>query len=156
MTLRKWDPLRDLLTLQERMNRLFEESLVRLGQPLLANGTWTPAADIYDAVEGYVVLLELPGVEPDDLGVEVRADRLTVRGVRGVGRPTRPDCFHRMERSYGAFARVFHFPDEVDPARFTARLEDGVLQVEVPKARARSGRRAGGGRSPAPLGRGGG
>ena len=84
MTERKWDPLRDLLTLQERMNRLFEESFAgRLEEPaLVGSATWTPLADAYEMPEGFVVDVELPGIEEDDVEVQVDGDVLVVKGQR--------------------------------------------------------------------------
>jgi HSP20 family protein len=142
VTGRKWDPLRDLLMLQERMNRLFEESFAgRLEEPaILGSGTWTPLADAYETGEGFVVILELPGIEQDDVEVQVDGDSLTVKGQRrALGQ--RPDRYHRMERSHGPFLRSFKLTDEVDPARVTAQLRDGLLRLELPKVRGRSGGR---------------
>ena len=142
MSERKWDPLRDLLTLQERMNRLFEESFAgRLEEPaLMGSGTWTPLADAYETPEAFVVFLELPGIDEDDVEVHVDGDTLTVRGQRrGLG--LRPDRFHRMERSHGPFLRSFQLTEEVDPGRVSAQLGDGVLRLELPKVRSRAGPR---------------
>jgi HSP20 family protein len=141
MPIRRWDPLRDLLTLQERMNRLFEHSLVRgrLADPALASGTWTPLADVYETAEAFVVQLEVPGIAEDDIEIHVDGDSAVVRGHRQPVSRTRPDSFHRMERSYGAFSRSFQFPEDVDPDRVTARFKDGLLRVEIPKLRARGG-----------------
>ena len=142
MTVRKWDPLRDLLTLQERMNRLFEESFAgRLEEPaLVGSGTWTPLADAYETPEAFVVLLELPGIDEDDIEVQVDGDMLTVKGQRR-GLSLRPDRFHRMERSHGPFARTLQLSEEVDAERVSAQLRDGVLRLELPKARSRAGSR---------------
>ena len=140
MTTRRWDPLRDLLTLQERMNRLFEESFAgRLEEPaMLGSGTWTPLADAYETPEVFVVHLELPGIEEEDVEVHVEGDELTVKGQRkGLG--LRPDRFHRMERSHGPFLRSFKLTEEVDPERVSAQLRDGVLRIELPKVRGRAG-----------------
>jgi HSP20 family protein len=140
VTERKWDPLRDLLTLQERMNQLFEESFAgRLEEPaLLGSATWTPLADAYETPEGFVVDIELPGIEEDDVEVQVDGDVLVVKGERrGLGQ--RPDRFHRMERSHGPFLRSFKLTEEVDPARVSAQFRDGVLRLELPKTRGRAG-----------------
>jgi HSP20 family protein len=146
VTIRRPDPLRDLLTLQEKMNRLFEESLARSGPhaTVLGSGTWTPLADVHETPESFVVQVELPGLGRDDVEVHVDGDSLTLRGER---RRTgaRPDSFHRMERSYGFFSRSFQFSEDVDPAGVSAQFKDGLLRLEVPKAhprgpwRARSG-----------------
>ena len=140
MTERKWDPLRDLLSLQERMNRLFEESFAgRLEEPaLLGSATWTPLADAYEMPEGFVVDVELPGIEEDDVEVQVDGDVLVVKGQRrALGQ--RPDRFHRMERSHGPFFRSFKLTEEVDPARVSAQFRDGVLRLELPKTHGRAG-----------------
>ncbi len=136
MTVRKWDPLRDLLTLQERMNRLFEESFAgRLEEPaVVGSGTWTPLADAYETPEAFVVLLELPGIDEDDVEVQVDGDTLTVKGQRR-GHSLRPDRFHRMERSHGPFSRSLQLSEDVDADRVNAQLRDGVLRLELPKAR---------------------
>jgi HSP20 family protein len=139
VTVRKWDPLRDLLTLQERMNRLFEESFAgRLEEEaLVGSGTWAPLADAYETPEGFVVLLELPGIDKDDVEIQVDGDLLIVKGERR-GLTSRPERFHRMERSHGPFLRSFKLNDEVDPDRVTANMRDGVLRLELPKVRSRA------------------
>jgi HSP20 family protein len=141
MPIRRWDPLRDLLTLQERMNRLFEHSLVRghLADPALASGGWTPLADVYETAEGFVVQIEVPGIAEEDIEVQVDGDTVVVRGQRQPVSRSRPDSFHRMERSYGSFSRSFQLSEEVDPERVTARFKDGLLRVELPKLHARGG-----------------
>jgi len=142
VTVRKWDPLRDLLSLQERMNRLFEESFAgRLEEPaVVGSATWTPLADAYETPEAFVVLLELPGIDENDVEVHVDGDTLTVKGQRrALGQ--RPDRFHRMERSHGPFLRSFQLSEEVDPDRVSAQLREGVLRLELPKLTGRAGSR---------------
>ena len=140
MPIRRWDPLRDLLTLQERMNRLFEHSMLRsrLADPSLASGTWSPLADVYETAEGFVVQLEVPGIAEDDIEVHVDGDTVVVRGQRQPMSRSRPDSFHRMERSYGYFSRSFRLPEHVEPDRVRAEFQDGILRLEVPKARPRA------------------
>ncbi len=136
MTIRRWDPLSDLLGLQEKMNRLFEESLATArveGSPLAAG--WTPAADAYETAEGFVVEVELPGVRDEEVEVHATECDLVVRGERRPEDSSRPDRFMRMERSFGPFGCAFRFQEPVDTARVQARLEDGLLQVVLPKAR---------------------
>jgi len=140
----RWDPVRDLLTLQERMNRLFEESLSR-GRPheaALESATWSPLADVYETAEAFVVQMEIPGLSQDDVDVEVEADQLTVRGERSMSEKARPESFHRMERSYGAFSRTFRFDADIDPARVVAQFRDGLLRLDLPKAQPRGTWRA--------------
>ena len=118
------------------MNRLFEASLgpARLEGASLVTPTWSPPADVFETQEHFVIQVELPGVDEDDVVVQVEADQVTVRGERLLKPSTRPECFHRMERSYGPFSRTFLLNQEVDPDGVTARFRDGLLQLEVPKA----------------------
>ena len=136
MTIRRWDPVRDLLTLQERMNRLFDESLSRgrPHEPALDSPTWSPLADVYETPDSFVVQVEIPGLSQDEVDVEVDADQLTLRGERRIGAQARPESFHRMERSYGSFSRTFRFDVDVDPSGVTAELHDGLLRLALPKA----------------------
>ena len=132
---RELDPLRDILSLQERMNRLFEESLLRGRElkPASAGAAWTPTVDVYETAEAFVILAELAGVNEDDVVVTVEGDEVRLRGQRRLNGP-RPESFERLERSYGTFARSFRFEQEVDPDRVTAEFKDGLLRLEVRKA----------------------
>jgi HSP20 family protein len=128
------DPLRDLLLLQERINRLFEETLAREA-PLLAPLSpvaFTPAADVWETAEAFVALVELPGVSSDDVVVQVDGDELRLRGERRAAAPC-PEHFLRMERSHGAFVRSFRAGQPLDPDRVRAELRDGLLRLEVTK-----------------------
>jgi HSP20 family protein len=139
--IRRWDPLRDLLTLQERMNRLFDENLLRSRgpEPLLDSGRFVPLADVYETADAFVFQIELPGVLEDDVEIHAEVDQLTVRGERRPHETARPDCFHQMERSYGHFSRTFALPGEVDPSRAQAQFRDGLLKLEIQKLRTRGG-----------------
>jgi len=119
------------------MNRLFDESLARgrgPGEPA-ESGSWTPLCDVLESPEAFVFQVELPGVDEDDVEVHVDADRVTFRGQRRPGSTTRPECYHRMERSYGSFSRSFDLPGLVDPSRATAQFRDGLLRLEVAKVK---------------------
>jgi HSP20 family protein len=133
------DLLQDLLSLQERMNRLFEASLgpARMEAAGLLSTTWSPPADVFETADRFVIQIELPGVHEGDVEVQVDADQITVRGQRLLKPSTRPECFHRMERSYGPFSRSFRLTQEVDPDAVTARFRDGLLQLEAPKTHGR-------------------
>lgn len=142
MSIRGWDPLGDILSLQERMNRLLEEVLApdSLEPPLPGSANWTPVADVYETGDSFVVLMELAGIDENDVELAVDGDRLVVRGERRSQLPARPDRFHRMERSHGAFARTFALTHAVEPDRVTAQFRDGLLRIDLPKAAARSRR----------------
>jgi len=136
------DPLQELLDLQERMNRLFDDTLARerLDEPSLLQGAWVPLADVVETPEAYVLEVELPGLGKDDVVVQAQGDEVVVRGERRPDLSSRPDSFHRLERRYGPFARAFRFSEEVDPDAIAAAFEDGLLRLQVPKARARTTR----------------
>ena len=130
---RRPDPLKELLDLQERMNRLFDETL---GGDLDDNGAvapaWAPAADVYDKGDAYVLELELPGLSREDVDIEVKDRELRVRGERHpMG--GRSATFHRLERRYGPFLRCFRFEVEIDAGRIAAEIVDGLLRLDVPK-----------------------
>jgi HSP20 family protein len=137
LTTRRWDPLQDLLGLQERINRLFEESLTRLDEPLLRSGCWAPPSDVLEFADTFVVQVELPGIPLDGLEIHASNEMLRIRGERRLDGPARPESFHRMERSYGPFSRAFRFPTPVDPDGLSSDLRDGLLRVELPKASSR-------------------
>ena len=134
------DPLKELLELQERMNRLFETSLSRerLDEAGLPASGWLPLADVYETAESFLIELEVPGLDKDDIEIQVQGDELTVRGQRHMKGP-RPERFYRMERHYGPFSRTFTLSEDVDGDRVTAEFSDGLLRLEAPKLRPRSG-----------------
>jgi HSP20 family protein len=136
------DPLKELLDLQERMNRLFDETLgrERLEEPAVLHGAWVPIADVFETPDTYIVEVELPGLGKDDVVVQAQGDEVVVRGERRPDLSSRPDSFHRLERRYGPFARAFRFSEEVDPDAIAAAFEDGLLRLQVPKAGARTTR----------------
>jgi len=139
---RRPDPLKELLDLQERMNRLFEETL---GGDLDERGTvapaWVPAADVYDKGDAYVLELDLPGLSREDIDIQVKDRELTVRGERHPlgGRST---TFHRLERRYGPFLRSFRFEVDLEADGIEARIVDGLLRIDVPKREQRASSRS--------------
>ncbi|MGB3400107.1 MAG: Hsp20/alpha crystallin family protein [Candidatus Deferrimicrobiaceae bacterium] len=136
MAIVRWlDPFRDLAAIQDRMNQIFEDALARSRgrDEGLRTGMWTPAVDIYENNEFVVVKAELPGVEKDRISVEVKEGILTLRGERGFDRELKKESYHRIERAYGSFHRSFSLPVSVDQENVTARFQDGVLEVKLPK-----------------------
>ena len=135
MARHRFDPVRDLFTLQDRMSRLFEEAAERRSRSgedegEIERADWIPAADIYEGEGEYLLALDLPGINRDALDVSLDEGRLTVRGERaaaeGVG-------VRRAERPQGRFVRSFSLPDAVDRARISADYKDGVLLLRLPK-----------------------
>lgn len=131
----QWNPLQDLVVLQDRMNRLFEDATQRRNQADAAGGDeferadWTPAADIYETESGYQIALDLPGIDREALQIDVDDNRLVVKGTRKIAESRQ----HRTERPRGKFLRTFSVPASVDQARIGAEYKDGVLQIRLPK-----------------------
>lgn len=137
MSIKKWDPFRDLLSLQERMNKLFEESLLQTGkerQDISITG-WSPAMDVMESDEEIVLKAELPGIELKDVEVLIKDNILTLRGERKFEKEEKKENYHRIERSYGAFQRSFTLPSTVEQEKVKAKMKDGVLEVRLPKAK---------------------
>lgn len=136
MAIVRWDPFEDLISLQDRMNRLFEQTLARSrGEP--EGGTtaaWSPAVDIYETAEDIVLQAELPGLTKEDIDIQVRENRLTLKGERRLDKEIKRENTFRMERAYGAFQRVFNLPNAVQADKIRAVFKEGVLKVNIPKA----------------------
>jgi HSP20 family protein len=134
MTLRRWDPLRDLLDLQERINRLFDESLSReRSNGDRTTGNWVPLVDLWETTNTFVMEVELPGVSRSDINLVIEPTLITLRGRRRTCRNVQAESFHRMERCHGTFERSFRITEEVDSDHVTAELRDGVLRIDLPK-----------------------
>ena len=131
----RFDPVRDLFTLQDRMNRLFEEAADRRARAdgpegEIERADWIPAADVYEDEREYSLALDLPGIDRSKLEVNLDDGRLVIRGDRAPA-----DGVHarRTERPHGRFVRSFSLPDAVDRAGITADYKDGVLLLHLPK-----------------------
>ncbi|MBI3941311.1 MAG: Hsp20/alpha crystallin family protein [Acidobacteria bacterium] len=144
MAIQRWDPLRDLVSLQDRMNKLFEDSMSRSragGDDAIVAAAWAPAVDIYETDKEIVIKAELPEIDKKDLEVRIENNTLTIRGERRLESETKKENYHRIERSYGTFARSFGLPDAVDPEAVDATFRDGILKLVLHKrseTRARS------------------
>jgi len=130
----QWNPLHDLMLLQDRMNRLFEDATQRRAQSGEAGdeferADWTPAADIYESESGYTIALDLPGIKREALEIDIDDNRLMVKGTRVVD----SSSARRSERPRGKFVRSFSIPGSIDQGRIGAEYKDGVLQIRLPK-----------------------
>lgn len=137
-----WDPYKDLLFLQERMSRVFDEALMqyRGGAGLSCGGTFPPV-DIFETEKEIILKAELPGFEIDDITIEVKENLITLKGERKVRQNLGEENYHRMERFYGVFERVFSLPNDVKREDIGASMNNGVLEIAVAKtvkARTRS------------------
>ena len=130
----QWNPLQDLVVLQDRMNRLFEDATQRRSQADTAGdeferADWTPAADIYETESGFLLALDLPGIDREALEIDAEDNRLIVKGTRTIEESRQ----HRSERPRGRFLRTFTVPASVDQSKIGAEYRDGVLQIRLPK-----------------------
>jgi HSP20 family protein len=138
MAIVRWEPFRDLVSFQDRMNRLFEDSFrgVARGpaeEDWALGGSWAPAVDIYEREGNLVLKAELPGIEAKDVDIRLENNVLTLRGERQFDNEVKRESYHRVERSYGTFSRSFTLPSVVDQEKIKAEYKDGVLRVTLPK-----------------------
>jgi HSP20 family protein len=132
-----WSQIRDLMDLQQRMNRLLDHSLERReaeGDHELERGQdWTPLTDIYETKNEIVLKLEIPEMAQRDIEVRVDENRLVVSGERRLSEEAKREEYRRIERSYGRFARSFTLPETIDREGIEAAYKDGVLRLMLPK-----------------------
>jgi HSP20 family protein len=135
MALVKWDPFRDVAELQNRINRMFDESFGRSRDmdDEMNLRAWRPAVDIYEAENGIVIAVELPGVGKESVSVEVKDDVLTLKGERLADPVISEDSYYRRERLFGPFKRSFTIHQNIKPDQIKATFKDGILQVEIPR-----------------------
>lgn len=133
MSLMRWQPFEELMSLREAMDRLFEESIV-WPRSWLAPAAQTFAVDIYETKDDVVVKASLPGVKPEDVEVSVVGDTLTIKGEVKEEKDIKEENYIRKERRYGSFCRSFTLPVSVNADKATAEYENGVLTLTLPKA----------------------
>src|ERR1700722_8695101 len=131
MAITRWDPFRDVVALQNRVNSLFRE--MNEGDNPLTTASFVPAVDIYEDAKRVVLKLEVPGMEEKDLDIRVENNTLTVKGERKLEKDEREENFHRIERRYGSFYRAFTLPSTVDTENVQASYNAGVLKLELNK-----------------------
>jgi HSP20 family protein len=134
MTIVRYDPFRDLRTLQEEVNRLFSTNLTRaFGDEGIGRGAWAPSVDIYENKDQIVLEAELPGMKQEDFDLSIENNVITIRGERKFEKTDETDNYHRVERSYGSFTRSFTLPQTVSSEGANAEYNNGVLRVTLPK-----------------------
>ena len=135
MTLVKWTPMREMMSLPYRINRFFDDSFFRAGfsDNDLALSAWHPMVDIYDDNDHIVIKAELPGIDKKDITIDLKDSVLTLKGERNVENEEKEDNYYRRERSFGKFERAFTLPTGLDPEKIKADYKDGVLKIEIPK-----------------------
>ncbi len=132
MAITRWDPFREVVALQNRMNTLFG-NLNTENESALTTASFIPAVDVYEDDKKVVLKLEVPGIEEKDLDVSVENNTLTVKGERKFEKEEKEENFHRIERRYGSFYRAFTLPSTVDTENVAAKYEAGVLKLELTK-----------------------
>jgi HSP20 family protein len=130
----RFDPFRDLAQLQDRVNRLFQESAASTsGEEAFTTSSFVPPVDIYENEHNIVLKLEVPGVEQKDLDIRIENNTITVRGERKFEKETKEENYHRVERRYGSFQRSFGLPNTVNTDNVTADYNNGILTVTLAK-----------------------
>jgi HSP20 family protein len=132
--LTRWDPLRDMATLQNRINRFVRESYSPEGpEEALTTTTFAPPVDIYEDEHTITLQMEVPGIDEKDIDVRVEDNTLTVHGERKMEKEQKEENFRRIERQYGSFIRSFTLPSSVDRGQVSADYEKGVLKIKLAK-----------------------
>ena len=133
MVITRWDPFRELSSLQNRVNGLFQD-YGRVGQDEVSTtASFVPAVDVYEDEHKVRLKLEIPGVGQDDLDIQVENNTLTVRGERKFEKEEKEENFHRIERRYGSFTRTFRLPNTVDGEKVDATYDKGILKISLAK-----------------------
>ena len=134
MTMVRFEPFRELATMQDRINRIFGDAYTRrYDDDLTQRGEWLPPVDIYENANQEIVLkAELPGLAREDIHLRVENNTLTLRGERKRESEVKQEQYHRVERSYGAFSRSFALPTRIDTDKVRAEFKEGVLSITLP------------------------
>ena len=129
MALVRWDPIRELDSLQGDMNRLFD----RFFEGPAGSRRWIPAMDLLETEDHLVLRGDLPGMTEDDVDIEIKDNVLTISGERKSDSEEKGEGYHRVERAFGSFSRSLNLPQGVDPEKIEAKFDNGVLEVRIPK-----------------------
>jgi len=135
MSIIRWEPLRELTSLQNEVNRLFSSvsDLPPAGTTGANLRRWMPAMDLVEHEDYFELRADLPGVKEEDVSIEFEDNVLTVSGERKSESEERQEGFHRVERAFGAFSRTLTLPKGIDPESILAQFDNGVLEVRIPK-----------------------
>jgi HSP20 family protein len=132
--LARWQPEHEFQRLRTEMDRLFDEAFGESGESGWRGGAWAPPVDLYDADEAFVIKAELPGMNKDDIHIEVHDRTLTLRGERKHEAEVKEERYQRRERAYGSFQRTFWLPATVEAEKIQASFKDGLLELRLPKS----------------------
>ena len=129
----RWDPFREFVSLQDRMNRLVRDAHTQDGQEALSANSFAPAVDVYEDEHSITLKIEAPGIDEKDIDVRVENNTLTVHGERKIEKEEKKENFRRVESQYGSFTRTFTLPTTVDTETVSATYDKGVLKVKLAK-----------------------
>ena len=143
MALVRWEPMRELSTLQGEMNRLFNTFFDEDGNGQARQGTrrWAPAVDLFERDESLVLKADLPGLAEEDVKIELHDNVLTISGERQADFEEKQNGYYRIERAFGGFSRSLTLPEGVDADKIGASFRNGVLEVRIPKPEQKQPRR---------------
>jgi HSP20 family protein len=133
MSLEKWEPFRDLMTMQDRMTRLIDETLSRMWKEEVVRGAWSPPVDILERENEIVLKADLPGLSQNEIEIKVEENTLTIQGERKLIKDTSGENYIQIERPYGIFRRTFNIPKTIEQEGIKASYKDGVLRVVLPR-----------------------
>ncbi len=139
MTLVKWNPSRELMSIEKEFNKLFNTfsnkfGISHEGESEMENAVWAPLTDISEDNDNYFLNLDIPGVEKNDVKISYSNGNLIIKGERKEEKETKKSEFHRIERSFGKFYRSFSLPEKVKEDKIEAKFKDGSLSIVIPKA----------------------
>ncbi len=134
MAITRWRPFRDILSVQDEMNRLFEDFFGhRPARVEWTEGVWTPSVDVSEDKDSVIIKAEMPGMNKDDVKISIQDNLLTLKGEKKQEKEEKDKNYHRIERSYGSFCRSFQLPTSVKTDTIEASYKNGVLSITLPK-----------------------
>jgi HSP20 family protein len=131
--LTRWEPFREVATLQDRVNRLFREANSQGHDDSLTTSSFAPAVDVYEDEHNVSLKIEVPGIDEKDIDIRLENNSLTVHGERKIEKEEKEENYRRVERQYGSFTRTFTLPTTVDSENVSATYDKGVLKITLPK-----------------------
>ncbi len=132
MAIIRYNPIREMMGLSDRLNRMFEE-MSGFNADNQITGSWTPAVDVYESENAIEIKADLPGMTEKDIDVSVENNTLTIKGERQFENEEKRENYHRVERQYGSFYRSFQLPNTVDVSKINANFKNGILELALPK-----------------------
>ena len=139
MTLVKWNPARELMSIEKEFNKLFNTfsnkfGISNEGENEMENAVWAPLTDISEDNDNYYLNLDVPGVDKNDVKISYSNGNLVIKGERKDEKETKKSEYHRIERSFGKFFRSFTLTEKIKEDKIEAKFKDGALSIVIPKA----------------------